>query len=166
MAAPDKGGPLFIELRPDRLSVSAVSSLLREVQAALREAARHVPEVAPMFEGEGTPVLLVAFARTADAIGMEFTFTDPTTRQASGAVSGLVARRFMAALESELKRRPQRTLWGQPATTARRKAAEAESDPLSGRASIILAELGRVSSAVIRSGERQIRLSGDTAEII
>lgn len=166
MAAPGEGVPLFIELKPDRQSVSALSSLLREVQAALRESARHVPAVAPLFDGDGSPVLLVAFTQSPGAIGMEFTFSDPATRRASTEVNAQVAGRLMAALEAELKRRPQRTLWGQPATSARRRAVESERDPLSERASIILAELGRVSSAIVRSGERQIRISGDTAEIV
>jgi hypothetical protein len=50
--------------------------------------------------------------------------------------------------------------------SARRRPADAESDPLSGRAAIVLSELGRVPAASVAASGRRIRLEGETAEIL
>lgn len=160
------GAALVISLKPASLSVSAVSALLREVQAALREAARAEPDSSPLFDGDQPPVLNVRFDGTADGVSFAFDFVDASTRGALDRVSRAAGRRFIAALERELKRRPQRTLWGQAGVSARRRPADAESDPLSGRAAIVLSELGRVPAASIVAAGRRIRLEDETAEIL
>jgi hypothetical protein len=156
----------MIALRPASQSVSAISSLLREVQAALREAARATPETAAQFEGDQPPVLTVRFEGSAEAISLVFEFVNTATRNPLSGMSAAVTKRFITALEAELKRRPQRTLWGQPATAGRRRATEADRDALGARAATVLAELGRMRAAFVSGAGRRIRIEGDTAEIL
>lgn len=165
MGSARAGMAIVVELRPASQSVSAVSSLLREIQAALREAARAVPNTARLFDGDQSPVLTVQFAGSADRVSLAFDFVNPTTRASLTGVSEAAAKGFMSALEEELKRRPQRTLWGQPAVIARHRAGDGDRDPLSERASAILSELGRVTAAFVAGAGRRIRVEGETAEI-
>jgi hypothetical protein len=166
LGGPEAGAALVITLKPASVSVSAVSALLREVQAALREAARADPESSSLFEGDQPPVLNVRFDGTADGVSLAFDFVDASTRAPIEQVSRVAGRRLVAALERELKRRPQRTLWGQAGVSARRRPTDAESDPLSGRAAVVLSELGRVTGAAVAGAGRRIRLEGETAEIL
>lgn len=146
-------------------SVSALSSLLREVQAALREAARIAPESAPRFDVEQPPVLMAGIETVDDALSLNFEFADAISRKPAPAISLAAARRLVTALESELKRRPQRTLWGKPAASARRRATDADRDQLSDRAGSVLAELARVTSVSIAVEGRRIEISGEAVEI-
>ncbi|MBI4306141.1 MAG: hypothetical protein HY678_07450 [Chloroflexi bacterium] len=155
---------LTITLRSAVQSVSALSSLLREVQAALREAGRLVPESAHRFETEQPPVLTVGIEMINGGLALSFEFADALSRTPAPAISIAASRRLVAALEAELKRRPQRTLWGQHAASARRRATE-QRDPLADRASSVLEELARVQSASVAVEGRRIEISGETVEI-
>lgn len=166
MGKSEAGASLVIELTPASQSVSAVSSLLREVQAALREAARTVPDTARMFEGDQSPALTVRFTGAASGVSMQFAFVDAATRAPLARVSDAVATRFMRALEDVLKQRPRRTLWGQQATVALRKSRDGSRDPVAERAAVVLAELGRAHAASVAAVGRRIQLQGDTAEIL
>jgi hypothetical protein len=163
----EDGGALEVVLKPASQSVSAMSSLLREVQAALREAARAAPQTASLFEGDQAPLLTVRFESAAGGVALVFEFVNAASRAPLAEVSTAVAKRFIVALEAGLKRRPHRTLWGQPAVPGRRRGGDAgRGDALSERAAVVLAELGRVPSASISGGGRRIRIDGETAEIL
>lgn len=164
MGKSEAGAALLIALKPAAQSVSAVSSLLREVQAALREAGRIDPNTARAFEVDQSPVLMVRITNAADGVSLGFEFADPVTRVPLADISEAVALRFIGALETELKRRPLRTLWGQPAA-ARRRSGEGERDPLGDRASMVLAELSRMPAAVVSGAGHLIQIKGETAEI-
>ncbi|MBI2965113.1 MAG: hypothetical protein HYY34_02785 [Chloroflexi bacterium] len=157
---------LLIALRPASQSVSAISSLLREVQAALRGAARATPECAHLFESDQSPVLVVRFADAGDGVTIGFTFVDPSTRSPLLESSAAVVRRFIRAMEEVLKSRPQRTLWGPPAVTGRRRPADGERDSVAERAAVVLTELGRFPAVTISGGGRRIQIEGETAEIL
>lgn len=159
------GEALTITLRPALQSASALSSLLREVQAALREAGRLAPESAPRFESEQPPVLMVAMETPDDGLSLRFEFADAVSRAPVPAISVAAAGKLVAALEAELKRRPQRTLWGQPAVSARRRASDLDRDHLAERAKSVLRELARASSVSVAFEGRRIEISGETAEI-
>ena len=156
---------LLIALKPAAQSVSAMSSLLREVQAALREAARAVPETAHLFESDQSPVLVVRFMNAADSVTLGFDFADPSTRSTLADPSAAVARRFIRAMEDVLKNRPQRTLWGPPAVAGRRKPGDGDRDAVAERAAVVLAELGRFPAVEVSGGGRRIQIEGETAEI-
>lgn len=157
---------LLIALKPASQSVSAISSLLREVQAALREAARAMPETARLFESDQSPVLMVRFINAADGIAIGFDFADPSTRSTLVDPSAAVALRFIRAMGDVLKNRPQHTFWGQPGATGRRKPGDGKRDAVAERAAVVLTELGRFHAVVVSGGGRRIQIQGETAEIL
>ncbi len=88
--------PLVIELDSGGLSVSYVSSMLRVVQAAVREVAREVDEFSSLFEQSRSP-LLVLSARVADGrLSLSVSFAGPGD---SAPMPDLSARAFELFME-------------------------------------------------------------------
>ena len=138
---------LEITVHGRRLPVSYLSSLLRVVQAAVREVARHAEGSRDAFAELPQPVLhmvvqsyehepagqlakpsnhVAAAANTRDAdeggLTLHFSFADPVDSTTLSELSSAAFEAFAEQMVQMLKGLPQRGLWGQP-TAGPRPAA-------------------------------------------
>jgi hypothetical protein len=152
---------LVVSLPDSTLSVSALYSLLRESQAAVRNAATNTPAWAEFTADHPDPVLQVMTQNEKDGgLRLEFYFTNPQTREPLDAISELSFTAFMGDLQDYLKSQGQRTFWGEPARPA------GSGDESTGRSAQVWAELSRVGVRMISTGARRIELSDVGVEII
>lgn len=107
----DPAGALEICLRPNLLLVSTMSSLLRVVQAALRDVARLQEETSEPFMSQPQPVLLFSIASSEDDLTLRFTFADGMFSRPMSDLSERVFRRFMNRYIQFLKKLPQPGFW-------------------------------------------------------
>ena len=154
---------LTIQLEPSHLSVSYLSSLLRVVQAALREVARSEDVTRPQFERRPQPMLRLSKLVAEDAMTLQFTFADPRD---GSPLSELSSQTFEALLDrfSEFVRSlPQPGLWGGAAGRPPQRAFESE---LARRMNQLYRELRRSPKATMGTQTRTIEIEGDRMEIV
>ncbi len=138
-----------------------MSSLLRVMQAALRESARGTPEGTGPFAGKPEPILMV----TADAGGdgkellLTFAFADAATRRPIDALSKAGFASFFDAVEFLLKSQPRRTFWGGPTRLS------STGDETADRVALAWQELSRLSNVSLELGDRRIEASESSIEI-
>lgn len=156
-----------LELRFDSLThrVSTLSSLLRTLQAAIRETAFNTPAVSDRFVDGVPPVLFVRVGESSEDRHLElrFFFVDHVSGYPENAVSRTVFGAFIDALEKTLKSQPQKSFWGAPATKHVRTVASAGQPA---RIQQVLDDLGRSGRATLSLGPRQILIQGGSIEII
>ena len=154
---------LRLALDAESLPVSYVSSMLRVIQAALRDFARGVEGGESLFGGQPQPVLLLD-AATSGGPGLvfEFYFADPEDDAPMPELSAQCFKAFMAGFGKMLKRMPQRDLWGAMSSGAGAPRFESETDR---RLNELRAELRHFGRAVLRYGGRSIAFDGDQLEI-
>ncbi len=145
------------------LGVSAMSSLLRVIQAAVRESARADAAARGLFEEPVAPSLyMTVSAGEGGASELRFYFgmpdgSDLPTEAASSAFSV-----FITDLADRVRGLPQPGLWGGAVGGAGR--AEAESD-VARRTGEVYAELRRLPRSVLSFGGREICVDGDRVEL-
>lgn len=152
---------LKIKLDSATQSVSAMSSLLRVMQAALRESARGTPEGAGPFAEKPEPILVVSASAGDDGgeLELKFAFADAATRRPIDALSKAAFASFLDAVESLLKSQPRRTLWGGPARLS------STGDETADRIALAWQELSRLSNVSLELGNRRIEASESSIEI-
>lgn len=152
---------LKISLDSATQSVSAMSSLLRVMQAALRESARGTPEGAGPFAEKPEPILLVTTDSGSDGKGLElkFAFADAATRRPIDALSDAGFANFLDSVESLLKSQPRLTLWGGPARLSSKGNETAD------RIALAWQELSRLPNVSLELGDRRIEVSESSIEI-
>ena len=156
-------GILTVQLDPSDLSVSYLSSLLRVVQAALREVARSEDGTRQRFDRHPQPVLRLSRLDTDDALTLHFTFADP---QDGTPLNELSSQTFDALLDrfSEFVRGlPQPGLWG---GAARRPPPGPSESELARRMGQLYRHLRRAPKATMRTQGRSIEIEGDRMEIV
>lgn len=153
-----------LEIALDRggLPVSAMSSLLRAVQAALREMARNDDETREMFSGEPQPTLRVSTDVSGDELILSFGFADPTDSAPLEQVSARTFDTFGAQIGEYLKSLPQRGLWGQSVSGPRRRGQASE---MAKRLGQVCVELRRFRQARLRCNRLTILFEGDRMQI-
>ena len=159
----DENSTLSLCLRGAAQPVSAVSSILRTLQAAIRDAAHTRPEVLAALQTRPLPILLVSptsLSKSDRVIAFNLCFSDPNTQTPVAEISIAVFRSFMDAMDLAIKTMPQRTLWGHavrlPGTTG--------ASP-SRRIAALLAELVRFRHANIKFDNRQVTAHNGSLEI-
>jgi len=163
---PENDGPSTLVLRFSLTTqpVSSLSSLLRTVQAAVRETALATPLGAQRFVEAPHPVLLTSIRESAgeDRLELRFFFADPATSTPEPELSKAAFAAFMDTLEETLKAQPQRMLWDAPARPPRGAGHGGGPSP---RIQQMWDDLGRFQNVTLNIGARQITVSGGSVEI-
>ena len=153
-----------LELAVDsgNLPVSSLSSLLRVLQATLREVARGDDDTREVFSQQSQPVLHL-FTRIAEGeLVMGFAFVGPLDAEAMSEVSERVFGRFLGRLSQLIKTLPQRGLWGDLVAGGRQQRHESGVEQ---RLDHLRMELRRFPRATLRFQSQAILFEGDRMEI-
>ena len=168
-AAGDEGrGPepaahvLEIALDPTRVTVSAMSSLLRVVQAAIREVARNDVDAGAFFARRPEPVLILSGLFCDRDLVLRFAFADPVDGTPDHEVSAQAFRAFLQEFTSFMRGMAQPSLWG---FTTRRSSKQGDESELTKRMDQVRLELRRFRGARLSFGGQSVRIEGDQMEI-
>ena len=153
---------LQIALNSDDLPVSYVSSMLRVLQAAVREIARGVGDARALFEGQPQPVLLLSTEVDGGSLYLKIYFADPINAAPMLELSAQAFEPFMVQFGNLLKMLPQPGLWGRTARGSGPSNIKTETDR---RLDELRVELRHFSRATLRFGNRSISFVGDQLEI-
>ena len=159
----ESGYSLEVLLHTAVLPVSYLSTLLRVIQAALREVARNGEGTRHAFSQQAQPILLMSMNSCAETLSLRFHFADPTTDVPLDQIS---EQSFYALMERFLvyvKGLPQRDLWGEATTGGVSTAFSTEAER---RIDQVRRELRRISKATIRFREHTVVIEGDRLEVI
>ena len=153
---------LELALDSNHLPVSYFSSLLRVVQAALREVARNDDSTRQPFIQQPQPVLLLTASVADDDLVMRFHFTDPLDSTPLTELSAQTFRSFVEQFGDYLKTLPQPGLWGDAigGMQTRRHRSEIER-----RMDQLRLELRRFPKAKIGFEEHSISIEAGRIEI-
>ena len=152
---------LNIEIAQASVSVSYMSSLLRVVQAALREVALDTDGAREHFEGRPQPLLAMPAPAGGDSIAMSFVFVDPQDSSPLEKLSAATFGSFLDRLQAHVASLPQPSLFG---GASRRPTREAASE-VERRMDQVYAELRRASRVTLRHGGRSLAIEGDRLEV-
>ena len=109
------GHPMVLEIANDTVKVSGFSSLLRSLQAAIRDVVGGTLLLDDYSQRHG-PFLVTSIAGSSDArIVLQFWFADHENRPLWDTTHNAF-QRFLREFEVALQRGNQRTFWGTPAT--------------------------------------------------
>ena len=153
-----KGHYLVVELRHANLPVSYLSSLLRVLQAALREVALTDAQTREQFSSRPQPVLVMPEVSTEEALSLSFAFVHPIEGTDMASLSSITFDSFLDHLGKFITGLPQPGLWG---GAARRSPQEPFESELDRRMDQVYAELRRTSKVVIRFQTRSLEIEGD-----
>ena len=153
---------LEVRLRNDSVPVSYLSSLLRVVQAALREVARNVEGPSRRFEQSPQPVLVLSRLAAGDELALGFTFVDPIDDTPLEELSYETFGALLGSFAEFIRGLPQPGLWGGPAR--RLSSSPLESD-LAKRMDQLHRELRRSPRAVVAHRDRRVVVEGDLMEL-
>lgn len=152
---------LTIEIAQASVSVSYMSSLLRVVQAALREVALDTDGAREQFESRPQPLLAMPAPAGGDSIAISFLFVDPRDGNAMEELSAATFGSFLDRLQSHVTSLPQPSLFG---GASRRPARDADTE-VERRMDQVYAELRRASRVTLRHGGRSLVIEGDRLEV-
>jgi len=156
-------GYLSVRLDPGGVSVSYLSSLLRVLQAALREVARDNDQTRRHFDSKQQPVLMVGGVRAGDGLTLDLTFADPLDSSALEALSSHTFNAFLDKLGEYVRKLPQPGLWG---GAARRPPLWQLETDLARRMDQVYVELRRIPKVTVSYQDRAIEVEGDRMEIV
>ena len=138
--------------------MSALSTLLRALQACLREVARADGLVGERFEESTGPVLMATLQSSRGDLVLRLEFVDRDSSESMPEVSSRVFEAFLEQLGDFIKTLPQPGLWGVSTRGTKRgryrSAAEKRMDQ-------IRTELRRFPRSDLSSGGRAIHIEGD-----
>jgi hypothetical protein len=157
-------GPARLELALDGtgLPVSSLSSILRVLQATLREVARNTDETRERFASQPQPVLQLSISAAGGDMVMEFHFADPSDSEAMARLSERAFAEFVDRLGQFIKRLPQRGLWGESLAGSQTRSYESELDR---RLDELRMELRRLPRAKLTFDRQTISIEGDRVEM-
>ncbi len=158
----EKEGLLEVGLGRRGWSVSALSSLLRVLQAALREFARSTDRTRELFIDPSRPLLRASAEVSDDDLVLSFSFEVPGESEASDELSRIAFDRLMSGLSDFIKVLPQRGLWGE---TVASPGAPRHDSATARRLDELRMELRRFPRVWLRHGSRSILFEGDRMEI-
>lgn len=156
----DDADVLAIELDPGHVPVSYLSSLLRVVQAALREVAMSNELTRPQFARRPQPVLLVPSIMSNGDLTLQVTFSRDSTPLRE--LSSQIFNAFLDRFSEFVRGLPQRGLWG--GASYRPSKSHFESEVMR-RMDQVYRELRRSPKVTVRFQGRSIEIEGDRMEI-
>jgi len=156
----DGPSTLILRLTSATQPASSLSSLLRTLQAAVREAVQAAPEGAQRFAEATHPILLTSIREPEEkgALELRFYFADHASSTRQPELSETAFAAFMDTLEQALKAQPQRMLWDTPSRPPRGGGP-------SPRIRQVWDDLGRFKNVTLSVGARRIAVSGGSVEI-
>ncbi len=155
-------GLLELILGTGDLPVSYLSSVLRSIQAALREVARTADATREEFQRQPQPVLMLSSLSVEDGLTLRFAFVDPLDSTPMEKFSSQAFQAFIDEFTQFLKRLPQRGLWGETYNRARRKTHDSE---ITRRLDQVHIELRRFYRSTLRYRGQAIHIEGDQLQI-
>ena len=159
---PVDAAPLEITLDRHHLPVSSLSSLLRVLQAALRELARSSDSTRGLFAEPPHPVLRLSAVTSEHDLVLSFVFDQPGEGGPMRELSGAVFSQLMSSLGEFIKALPQKGLWGQTVASSRPQRYDSEA---ARRLDELRIELRRFPRARLRYDQRSILFEGERMEI-
>lgn len=154
---------LEIAVDQGRLQVSNLSSLLRIVQAALREVAKGVDEGRQAFAQPPYPVLLMSADQQGGELVIRFFFDDPIRSQPYERLSMLTFIAFMEQFKKLYLGQPQRGLWGEAVVRSPKDEYESET---ARRVDEVRLELQRFTRSRLTFDRQTVRFEGDRMEMV
>ncbi len=154
---PATGSPLVLVISSPVQQVSLLSSLLRTLQAAVRDCAQNTEAGRSAFSGQDAPVLVAATETEDSGLRIAFSFRGPSGSEL-GEFDRVAFSAFIADMASALKTSPQRTLWGTPVRPLVRASDEGE------RMRLFLEDLVRLGDVTVAAGENKLVISGGKVE--
>ena len=149
---------LAVELHHATIPVSYLSSLLRVLQAALREVALTDVQTREQFSSRPQPVLVMPDVSRIGALVLSFSFVHPIDGTAMDSLSSSTFDSFLDHLGKFIAGLPQPGLWG---GAARRSPQEPFESELDRRMDQVYVELRRTSKVVLRFRARSLEIEGD-----
>ena len=153
---------LEIGVDSNRLPVSYLSSLLRVVQAAVREVARRADGARESFEKQPQPVLHLTVHPDDAELTLRFTFADPVDSEPLPELSSIAFNAFVEQFTQLLKGLPQRGLWGESIGSAQPGRFDSE---VYRRLDQVRLEMRRFTRARLNLGRQIVSFEGDRMEI-
>ena len=153
---------LTVELRPGSVPVSFLSSLLRVLQAALREVARSDEGTRGQFDQRPQPILVLSKLVADGELGLSLVFVNPVDSTPIGPLSDRTFVAFLDRFSEFVKGLPQPGLWG---GAARRPAPGHFESELDRRLDQLYREVRRSTKATLMFKNRTIEIEGDRMEI-
>ena len=152
---------LKVELGRSEVPVSYLSSLLRVLQATLREVGRDDERTRPQFEERPSPVLM-ATTRGDDALSAALFFSDSPDGPPMEELSRRVFDAFMDRFADYVSGLPQPSLFGGAAPGS---SGRSNDTPVSRRMSQVHRELRRAGKVSVHVDKRAVRIDGESMEI-
>ena len=150
-----------LTLGSSELPVSNLSSMLRVVQAALREVARGHDDTRQQFSESTQPVLKVSSHITEGNLALRFTFADPTDSSPLPNLSSVAFSAFVDRLSQHIQELPQqRDLWGASVGGPHRD----HDSEIARRLNQVCNQMRRFPKATLSFDDRTIRFERDQTE--
>jgi len=155
---------LSIQLHQEKTTVSYLSSLLRVLQAAIREVARGNDITRQMLDESPQPQLILSKMGVDEGLTLFLTFALPLDSTPLDELSSQTFDSFLRSFAEFVKRLPQPSLWGGAAPGMSHGGLDLESQ-LDRRLDQVYRELRRSNSTTVNFGGRTIEIEGDRMEI-
>ena len=146
---------MIIEIQPTPVPVSYLSSLLRIIQAAVRETAFSSNHIDPSERHQ--PILLASLSEEDTKLLIEFSFTDPKTTEHLDILSKSIFQEFFHNFGEYIKTLPQPSLWGPKSSIETKKTVPSV---LQKRLSEVYREMKRISKSKITVNSKSVSIEG------
>ena len=153
---------LNMHIYDKNLSVSYISSLLRTLQAAIREIAISDATVQSSFNNEQKPILVISNIAFQGAFKFELIFIDGVERKFNENLSRHLFDKFVAEFITFVRTLPQPGLWGD--ASSKLWDSNAKSD-IEIRMYQVYRELKRCTNVIIESGAKKIEIDGERLQL-
>ena len=153
---------LRIVLDRDEVQVSYLSSLLRVLQATLREVGHEDERTRHRFEERPSPVLMVTVSSGESPLGVGMFFSNSSDASPVKDLSRQVFNAFVDRFAEYVSSLPQPSLFGGAAPGSSKRSLDT---PLSQRMDQVHRELRRAGKVTIQVGKRTVRIEGESMGI-
>ena len=158
----DNQNRLTLSLASGAVSASYLSSVLRVMQATLREVAQTETATRARFERRPSSVLLVSRVGDGPEFELGLFFAHPIDGKPLEQLSAMVFESFLVEFARFVRQLPQPSLFG---GAARGSPRETDGSELARRMDQVHRELRRAERVTLGFAERTVRIEGESMEI-
>ena len=144
------------------LSVSYISSLLRTLQAAIREIAISDASIQNDFNEEKKHILVISNLTFDTSFKFEMVFIDVVERKFNENLSRNIFDKFVLELISFIRTLPQPGLWGDASSKSWDSKAKSDIEIWMYQ---VYRELKRCTKVIIESGTKKIEIDGERLQL-